>query len=893
LLIGNAERDSEPTDLVAELTGEIKLLNRRLDRERRIRCEAEQIAEHGLRDLYQKQRDLKCLSTITAMANQAGSAREVLASALECICHFIGWPAAHAYIVGGDGADRRMLPSGIWYHTPGLDLSELQSATAALVCVPGQGLPGQVWESGAPVWLADLATCGNFPRRDSALRSGMRVAFSAPLLIGSDVVGSLEFLGPYPAPQDPDLLELIGKVGTQLGRVIERDSAESLLHDTMNDLSIALEDSSRTQTLLRANTDALADPQVLFEGARNSGGRIVDLIYRDVNTATCMYLGLSREQLIGHSCLETLPNIEGSGLLAHYVRCAETGEKLVLNDFPYYNELLNDFRYYDIRGANAGPDLISLTWRDVTERVEVGHVLAESEERFRLLAENAGDVVMHVRDGRFVWISPSVEQVLGAPPEYWLGRETQEIIPEDDHAAHLERIRAIRRGVFVGQARVVAVDGTTHWVHAHIKPFYDAEGRPDGQVSSFRVVDEEVAARRETMQAMVRHATADARYRRLMDNSPIGMGIVTPDGRFDEVNGAMCDFFGYDADTLRGKTWQELTVADSLERDLEKVDDVLAGRLDSYRLTKQYIHADGHFIWGSVSVSCLRKADGQVDRFVSQISDITAEVEAREQVSQRDRQNRVLTQRLQSQSNRMTAELHSAAAYVSSILPGELTGTVRVSSRYLPSRELGGDSYDYAWIDEDHLIVHLIDVSGHGLEPSLLSISVHNMLRSGSLPAATLLEPDSVLSTLNEHFQMDQQGGNYFTIWYGVYQASTRTLRYASAGHPPVLAFAPGLTTPTRLATESFPVGLFTDAEFECTTVAVPVGTAMLLYSDGAFDLPMPGRAHWSLAGFVDLCTVLAGSPDWSLDDLITQLRAITVAGLFSDDCSLVLLNFD
>jgi sigma-B regulation protein RsbU (phosphoserine phosphatase) len=237
--------------------------------------------------------------------------------------------------------------------------------------------------------------------------------------------------------------------------------------------------------------------------------------------------------------------------------------------------------------------------------------------------------------------------------------------------------------------------------------------------------------------------------------------------------------------------------------------------------------------------------------------------------------------------------LRSAAAYVSSILPGELTGTVRVSSRYLPSRELGGDSYDYTWIDEDHLIVHLIDVSGHGLEPSLLSISVHNMLRSGSLPAASLLEPDRVLAALNEHFQMDQQGGNYFTIWYGVYEASTRTLRYASAGHPPVLAFTPGRTTPMQLATESFPVGLFTDAEFDCNTVTVPVGTQMLLYSDGTFDLPMPGSAHWALADFVDLCTALAGSPDWSLDDLIIELRALTVAGLFSDDCSLVLLNFD
>jgi hypothetical protein len=162
-LIGNTERDSESTDLVAQLTGENKLLSRRLDRERQIRHEAEQIAERGLRDLYQKQRDLECLSTITALANQAGSTKEVLAAALEYICHFIGWPAAHAYIAGGEGADRRMWPSGIWYHAPGLDLSELQSATAALVCVPGQGLPGQVWESRAPVWLADLAICGNFP----------------------------------------------------------------------------------------------------------------------------------------------------------------------------------------------------------------------------------------------------------------------------------------------------------------------------------------------------------------------------------------------------------------------------------------------------------------------------------------------------------------------------------------------------------------------------------------------------------------------------------------------------------------------------------------------------------------------------------------------------------
>ena len=70
-------------------------------------------------------------------------------------------------------------------------------------------------------------------------------------------------------------------------------------------------------------------------------------------------------------------------------------------------------------------------------------------------------------------------------------------------------------------------------------------------------------------------------------------------------------------------------------------------------------------------------------------------------------------------------------------------------------------------------------------------------------------------------------------------------------------------------------------------------GTRVLLYSDGVFELPLPRGKQWSLAEFEDLCSELAGSSVSSLDTLITRLRALTVAGLFTDDCSLVLLNFD
>lgn len=249
------EKTCSPADLVVELKIENKLLARRLERERRIRHEAEDIAERGLRDLYRKQRDLEVLFTITIMANQSDSVSEVLASALKYICHFTGWPAAHAYIIGGEGADRRMRPTGIWYHGTGLDISELRSATAELAFTPGVGLPGQVWESGAPVWFADLATSDNFPRRDSALRSGMRVAFNTPILVRSEVVGSLEFFGAHPMPEDAALLSLIAKASTQLGRTIERERNETLLAENAVDNARLYEQSRERLAWIEATRD--------------------------------------------------------------------------------------------------------------------------------------------------------------------------------------------------------------------------------------------------------------------------------------------------------------------------------------------------------------------------------------------------------------------------------------------------------------------------------------------------------------------------------------------------------------------------------------------------------------------------------------------------------------
>ena len=82
-----------------------------------------------------------------------------------------------------------------------------------------------------------------------------------------------------------------------------------------------------------------------------------------------------------------------------------------------------------------------------------------------------------------------------------------------------------------------------------------------------------------------------------MEHAALAMCLVTPEGRLQEVNDAACRLFGYDAETLKQKTWQELTPPEYLDKGLKDVTDLHEGRIDSFRITKQYIHADGHLIW--------------------------------------------------------------------------------------------------------------------------------------------------------------------------------------------------------------------------------------------------------------------------------------------------------
>jgi phosphoserine phosphatase RsbU/P len=248
------------------------------------------------------------------------------------------------------------------------------------------------------------------------------------------------------------------------------------------------------------------------------------------------------------------------------------------------------------------------------------------------------------------------------------------------------------------------------------------------------------------------------------------------------------------------------------------------------------------------------------------------------------------------ESQRLLAEeVAQAAKYVRSILPAPVpSGPVRVDWRFIPSTQLGGDSFGYHWLDADHFALYLLDVSGHGVGASLLSVSVMNVLGSRSLPGTDFRDPGQVLAGLNSAFPMEKHDNKYFTIWYGVYRKRTRELAFAGGGHPSLLLFTGAdraAAAVKQLASQGPAVGIADGLPFDTDVVELGPYARLFLFSDGVFEIEQPGGAMWKFEPFTQwLAGVAAG--DGAMDRLLEHVRKLHGAETLGDDFSMVQAEF-
>ena len=158
---------------------------------------------------------------------------------------------------------------------------------------------------------------------------------------------------------------------------------------------------------------------------------------------------------------------------------------------------------------------------------------------------------------------------------------------------------------------------------------------------------------------------ADERFRGAFDSSAIGMALVSPEGRFVEVNRSLCELVGYPEDELLALTFQEITHPDDLDTDLVLLQQTIAGTRASYRMEKRYFRKDGRIVWILLSVSLVRDEHGEPLHFVSQIEDITERREAGERVAEAEHRYRTLVEQLPLVTYVRPHDMTAANTYVS------------------------------------------------------------------------------------------------------------------------------------------------------------------------------------------------------------------------------------
>lgn len=193
-----------------------------------------------IRDISLRKREESQLAAqyaVTRALAESGSLEEASTTILKAVCETVGWELGAFWVV--DGENKVLQCIDIWHAQPDR-MAEFEAATKATAFAPGVGLPGRVWNNGAPAWITDVVQDENFPRIGMARGAGLHAAFAFPILSGSEVTGVIEFFSRWVRRPDQDLLLMMSAMGGQIGLFLSRRRAEAERERLVTELKNAL-----------------------------------------------------------------------------------------------------------------------------------------------------------------------------------------------------------------------------------------------------------------------------------------------------------------------------------------------------------------------------------------------------------------------------------------------------------------------------------------------------------------------------------------------------------------------------------------------------------------------------------------------------------------------------
>ena len=304
---------------------------------------------------------------------------------------------------------------------------------------------------------------------------------------------------------------------------------------------------------------------------------------------------------------------------------------------------------------------------------------------------------------------------------------------------------------------------------------------------------------------------------------------------------------------------------------------------------------DGTSFWNRLSITPVRDASGDVTHFIGVQSDVT-EQKLTEQALQ------TANRKLEAASERMKRDLAAAAAVQCALLPAVMLRIhgINMAWAFRPCEELAGDTLNVFLLDDHRVALYILDVSGHGVASSLLSVTLSHLLSavpeqsvlyqpagdgSGSFRVAS---PADVAARLNKQFPFEPRTAQYFTIFYGILDTRTHEIRYISAGHVDPM-YVPVGAPPHILGAGGAPIGLFPRLTYEEQVLKMEPGDRLYLLTDGVIEAENDAEQEFGVAR---LREELERNRSLPLSDSLTAVVACAerwcAPSAFADDVSIL-----
>jgi PAS domain S-box-containing protein len=261
------------------------------------------------------------------------------------------------------------------------------------------------------------------------------------------------------------------------------------------------------------------------------------------------------------------------------------------------------------------------------------------------LLNNKGDIVSANREGKRIWAGA---RYVGAEHfgEYkgWHVATGKKIQPDEWAAA---RVMKTGKPVLNEEIEIECFDSTRKIILNSAVPFFDEDNKIKGGV----IINVDITGLREKEKELTLVQTqvdlTDATMKIAFDQSPIGMALVSTEGKLLEANNEFCHILGYTAEEIAKVTMLDISHPGDMQKDMELVMQVLKGEIDNYKIEKRYYRKDKTEVWTNLTVHLVRHKNGSPLYFISQLEDITERKSAEKVLKENEEKFRTLIENLQ------------------------------------------------------------------------------------------------------------------------------------------------------------------------------------------------------------------------------------------------------